>query len=375
MSSAAEPVPPTNATVPRRGGTWLQRFFIGVFSVLLGLLTYWLLGFVVNDLGSLPGPDYQQLEQQRLDPQLLDRQRALESSVADTRRSLENEQNRQRLLRESTASSQMTLNQMLEIQRLSIQQQSQLTPDQQQALSDSQKLFLDNQVRDQQLTESIAALDEQLRGLAEDQRQNDLALDTARQPIRQEFDELLRGHNWRMAALKLAFLTPLLLISAVLFVRRRHSIWAPMIYASGLAVLAKTFAVMHEHFPARYFKYILILSCLAAVIATLYYLLRALTRPGREALLKQYRERYEAFLCPICRFPIRRGPLKYAVWTRWSIRGSSGAAEPAADDAPYTCPACATPLYEKCSSCGQTRYALLPACEHCGAVQAVPQRV
>jgi len=40
-------------------------------------------------------------------------------------------------------------------------------------------------------------------------------------------------------------------------------------------------------------------------------------------------------------------------------------------DEPYTCPSCATALYEKCPSCGATRHALLPSCEHCGAAKAV----
>jgi hypothetical protein len=36
--------------------------------------------------------------------------------------------------------------------------------------------------------------------------------------------------------------------------------------------------------------------------------------------LSVYREAYERFFCPICEFPIRRGPLKYVFWSRRSIK-------------------------------------------------------
>ncbi len=125
---------------------------------------------------------------------------------------------------------------------------------------------------------------------------------------------------------------------------------------------------MHEYFPARYFKYVLILAMLAGALRVLVYLLHMVAFPNTDWLVKPYREAYEAFLCPVCGHPIRRGPLKYLSWTRRSIRklsavrGTTG--EPAEE--PYTCPACCTVLYEPCTACGKVRHALLPACEKCG---------
>jgi transcription elongation factor Elf1 len=34
---------------------------------------------------------------------------------------------------------------------------------------------------------------------------------------------------------------------------------------------------------------------------------------------------------------------------------------------PYTCPACGTPVFEKCESCGEIRHAQLDHCASCGA--------
>ena len=87
--------------------------------------------------------------------------------------------------------------------------------------------------------------------------------------------------------------------------------------------------------------------------------------PKRDWLQKQYREAYEAFLCPACDYPIRRGPLKYLFWTRRSIRKLTipdAAASPAEE--PYTCPSCNTRLFEECTACHAIRHSLLPAAKN-----------
>ena len=90
------------------------------------------------------------------------------------------------------------------------------------------------------------------------------------------------------------------------------------------------------------------------------------------ALLKQYREAYERFLCPICEYPIRRGPLKYSFWDRRSIRllrpSDAAAFSP---DEPYTCPTCGSRLFEVCSHCNAVRHSLLPFCDQCGQEKTV----
>jgi hypothetical protein len=349
-----------------RRGTWWQRFLIWTFSVALALLIYWLLGFVLQDIGNLPGPDWNQLEAQRLDPVLRETTEKLNVDLAEVKRQIENEERRQRLLRDSTASSQKTLNQLLELQRMSLEQKATLPAEQQQALSESQQLFIENQKKDQEFNEQLAELYERQSSLTDQQRENDAKLTTAHEPLQKEFEEQSRAHRLRVAAIKIGVLTPLLLLGGYLFGRYRNSSYAPMVYAFGLAVVTKTFLVMHEYFPREYFRYILILSALAVIGRLLARLLSVVAQPNRDARLRQYREAYEAFLCPICQYPIRRGPLKFMAWTPRSLRRASKPLVGVSDD-PYTCPSCATALYEKCSSCGATRHALLPACEHCGA--------
>jgi hypothetical protein len=195
-------------------------------------------------------------------------------------------------------------------------------------------------------------------------------VDRAQKPVRDEFDRQMQRHRLWIAAIKIGVLAPLLVVGGLLFGAFRSSPYAPMVYAFDVAVLGKTFVVMHEYFPKEYFRYILILSALAVIGWLLARLLMIVARPNQSARLKQYREAYEAFLCPLCRYPIRRGPLKFMAWSPRSLRRASKPLQEVQDE-PYTCPSCATPLYEKCPNCGATRHALLPACEHCGAEKEV----
>jgi predicted RNA-binding Zn-ribbon protein involved in translation (DUF1610 family) len=351
-------------------GPWTHRFLIVLFTVILGLLTYWLLGFVVNDIGTWPGPSYEELEKQWLDKGLRERQEKLESSIAEIARKIDDQKQRQSLLNDSTANSQRTMNQLIEIRRLGLEKGVAPSAEEQKALAESQRLFLANQDQYQRLNEDLAKLNEELRSREQEKRDLDRELEEARKPIREEYQSQMRRHNLLMAALKLSFLTPLLVVAAVLFVKCRRSVYVWLVYALGIAVAVKVMVVMHEYFPSRYFKYVLILTSLAIAGQILVYLLRMVAFPKRQWLLKQYREAYEAFLCPVCGHPIRRGPLKYLSWTRRSIRKQVRASEsgPQAEEA-YTCPSCATRLYEECGSCHAIRPSLLPACDKCGSVK------
>jgi hypothetical protein len=363
---------PTTPAVRHRG-TWWQRFLILLLSLLLTALIYWLLGFILNDISDIAGPAYNDVETELIDPELISTQKRLAKEITDVDREINNQQHRQRLLRDSTQSARTTLTQLIEIRRLSLQRGTALTDEQQEAFVQAQQLFLENQRRDQELSESLAGLNEQRVELLEQQRQHEEKLQKAREPIQKEFELRYRRHNLRIAAIKIATLAPLLLIGAWLFIRRRDSVFAPLIYAFDVAVLLRTFEVMHEHFPSAYFKYILIIAVLVAVAWVLGLLLRRVATPSRDWRLAQYREAYETFFCPVCRFPIRRGPLKYLSWTARSLRklAPSGDANQAARDEAYTCPSCATVLFEKCGQCDHVRHALLPACEHCGNAKEI----
>ena len=287
-------------------------------------------------------------------------------------RAIASRKQRQTVLRDSTSNSEKTMNQLLELQKLTLQKGLPPAADEAKVLPQSQQLFLANQAKYQEMNDQIAALDQQLVGLQDRQRQAQVRLEAQRPAIQAEYSRLEALHQFQLAVLKLAVLLPLLLLTVWLFLKKRAGLYAPLLHGFGLALVVKVGMVIHEHFPNRYFKYILTLTAIALVTRVLVYLLRAVAFPKLEWLLKQYREAYEHCFCPICSHPIRRGPLKHRFWTRGSLKKLPlpAVVGPDADEA-YTCPVCATRLFEECPDCKGIRHSLLPACTHCGTEQEI----
>lgn len=357
-----------NSTHKSRG-PWTHRALVYFFSLLFGLLVYWLLGFVVRDIATLPGPLYADVEQRMLAPELLKEAAGFREQIESAKRAIADQQQRQAVLRDSTTNSEKTMAQLLEVQRLKLQQPGgRMTEAEAAALAESEQLFLANQRRYQQINEQVSTLSEQLRDLEQRDRAAQQRLELERRPVREEYERLHDRHQLKIAAFKLAVLVPLLALAVGWFRKQRSGLYAPMIYGVGLAVLLKVGMVMHEHFPKRFFKYVLIGVALVLVARTLVYLLRMMAHPKLDWLLRQYREAYEHHLCPVCSYPIRRGPLKYLFWNRRSLkRLRVPPSEVAAADEPYVCPVCGARLFEPCPACQHMRHSLLPTCAHCGA--------
>ena len=90
-------------------GPWGQKFFIVVLGVVLGILFYWLLGFITRDIGTLKGPDYAPVRAKHVDAQLVDEQRGLQEGLAETKRNIRDQQEQQRILRDTTTSLQNSI--------------------------------------------------------------------------------------------------------------------------------------------------------------------------------------------------------------------------------------------------------------------------
>lgn len=358
----------------QRKGTALQRGLKGLFCVLFGFLAYWLLGYLIDDLGHVQAPNYSDIEKRLIDPDLLKKSESLTQKATEIQNELSSQQQQQQNLRDSTSSAQTTMNQLLAFQKLSLEKGVKPTEEEQQALAESQKVFLANQKQYQKLTEEIGMLQLQLTKVREESRQLDQSLASVRAGANEEYAKLIRRQEFWEAAVKLGILTPLLVGALWLFYRTRGSIYVPLYVAFAVAVAFKVLFVMHEYFPSRAFRYVLIVTSLIVVTRALIALLRSIARPGVQLLLNQYREAYEYFVCPNCNFPIRRGPLKSLYWTRRTLKKlrivptDSGAVEK-----PYCCPSCSTQLFEECSNCQQVRHSLLPTCEHCGTTRPLEE--
>ena len=254
---------------------------------------------------------------------------------------------------------------------MSIQKAVSLSEAEKENLSTSLKSFLESQKSYQELNQSIADLTAKKLGLAEEKNQAERQLDAQRAPAQEEFQMLNEAHRLRLAFYQLAMLVPLLLVAGYLLMARRSSIYFPLFLAVGGATLAKVALVIHEYFPTRYFKYVLILVLLAVVARLTIYLIRIVAYPKIEWLMRQYREAYERFLCPVCEYPIRTGPRKFLYWTRRTVHKILPQGAFTGTEEPYTCPSCGTLAFEACPSCQKIRHALLAHCEHCGAKKEV----
>lgn len=352
-------------------GTWWHRFAIHFFTLVLAILVFWVLGFLVGDVRTLPGPNYGSIEKNYLDKSLLAQQSSLQKQISDLSRQIENQTEKQRVVGDSSRNLQQTINQLLELQKLGIEKNMPFSKTQEANFTTSLNLFLENQKKYQALSQAESDMLDQKQALTHEKTLTDQQIEKQRQPARAEYRALSERHRVKLAFLQLAILLPILLIAAFFVFKKRGSIYFPLFLALGAATLIKVGLVVHEYFPSRYFKYILIGALLLVVTRLLIYFIRTIAFPKTQWLVKQYREAYERFLCPVCEYPIRVGPRRYLFWTRRTVNKMVLPSDHHDQEAPYTCPACGTGLFEECTSCHKIRHAMLPNCTHCGAEKEI----
>jgi hypothetical protein len=243
----------------------------------------------VRDLAALPGLDWNGFKAGLLPPRAEEALTRLTQENSETRRTIDGLRQRQSVLRDSTDNSETTMNRLLKLQRFSLRNGVKPSQAEQQALAESEQLFLPNQQQYEQINEEFAMLLDQSRAREDRQIALQRESQATLRPVQDACGARMARHRLKVAALKLLLLLPLLAGAVYLFIRKRGGLYTPLVYAFGLAVLAKTLVVMHEHFPRKYFKYVLILAAIALVTRTLVYLLRRVAHPRAEWLLCQYR--------------------------------------------------------------------------------------
>jgi predicted RNA-binding Zn-ribbon protein involved in translation (DUF1610 family)/chaperonin cofactor prefoldin len=357
-----------NTTRPTPKGPWIHRFAVRFLSILFGLLIYWLLGFIVRDIGTIDGPQYEPFRKEHVPQELDDRKEQLNNDIAEASKQIRDLTRKRDLLENSVRSLQQTINQLLELQRASVENDRPLDEQNSESLNTSLNSFLKNQEDYQQLNSQIVDLEGRSADLRDQLERVQKEIQQKEEPAQEAFYKARRKHSLLLAAYKLAALLPVLVLAGWLFVKTRGSGYFEPVLAFAAAVLIKVGFVMHDHFPERYFRYILVLSCLLIVVKILHYFIKSLASPKSPWLQKQYRDAYERFLCPVCEYPIRRGPMKFLYWNRRTVKKLNLPKTPVSEDADedYTCPSCGTELYHSCNKCQHTRPTLLPFCNHCG---------
>lgn len=352
-------------------GTWLHRFAIRLFTIALAVLVFWVLGFLVDDIRSIKGPDYSAIEMKHLDKGLVSKSLALRKQIAELTRQIENQTEKQRVVGDSSRNLQQTINQLLELQKLGMQKSIVFSDAEQANFTTSLNLFLENQKKYQQLSQTVSDRLERKQGLVRDLEQTEQEIEKQRQPAREEFNALGERHRLKLAFLQLGVLLPILILASGVIIKKRSSIYFPMFLAFGAATLIKVALVVHEYFPSKYFKYVLIGVLLLVVARLLIHFIRMIAFPKMQWLVKQYREAYERFLCPVCEYPIRIGPRRFLFWTRRTVNKAVIPSDRGDQEEKYTCPCCGSSLFEECPSCHKIRHAMLPSCSHCGSEKEI----
>lgn len=354
-------------TEAKSKGPWIHRFTIHLLTIALGILLFWLLGFLVKDIRKIRGPEYSGIEEKHLDKKIMPKRESLEKQIAELTQKIENHNEKQRIIGVSSQNLQQTINQLLELQKMGIQKNISFSETEQTNLTNSLNLFLENQKKYQELNQSISELVNLKQELAGEKDAVLKEIEKQKRPARAEYNLLMRNHRLNLAFIQLLILLPILGISAYLFLKKRGSLYIPIFTAFAFAALFRVTLVIHEYFPKEYFKYVLITAIIIVVMRIMIYFIRMIAFQKGKWLLRQYREAYERFLCPVCEYPIRTGPRKYLFWTRRTVNKIVVPGNHEAPEESYTCPSCGNILFEECVSCHKTRHALLPHCAHCGA--------
>lgn len=74
---------------PQTKGPWIHRFAIMFFAIVLTVLIFWLLGFIVDDIGAIEGPEYKIIEKKHVDQTLIEKRKSLEKKIAEVTRQID----------------------------------------------------------------------------------------------------------------------------------------------------------------------------------------------------------------------------------------------------------------------------------------------
>ncbi|HPQ37439.1 MAG TPA: hypothetical protein PLW97_07305 [Synergistaceae bacterium] len=352
-------------------GWWLPQLGIRLLGILLGVLFFWLLGFVVTDIRTLPiSPSYQDFRESNMEQNLEKRIEETRLSLEEIRRNMLVLEGRQNMAREGIRTLEATMRQLAEMQKLSIQKNASLSGSERENLKKALNSFLTSQEAYQKSNEERILLAEKENALQEELRSLEKELREKESRIRRSYGELQNKEALRRGLYQLAFLIPLLLACIWITKKSWNSLYRPGGIALTVAVFARTAMTAHASFPFFYMKYTLLGAGIIVAWALMVLIARSIQRPRKSSLLKTYREGYRHFLCPVCEYPIRRGPLRFFSWTRKTIfrlAPPGTLSFPDSSGKSYTCPSCGTLLYSPCEKCGALRETLLPYCSSCGA--------
>lgn len=354
-------------------GTRRQRWMMYFLTFLLAYLVHAATSALLSDFTVIPQPNVEQYNKKYLSKETTEQVDKLGEQLTQVNEQLNQAIARRQRLQENAATLKKTID-LLTAQTLANKQSgAQLSPDEVNAKATSLNLFLENQKQDQELGQSIITLTNQQQLVNEQHENAKKALEKQRLPATEEYDKAMEHYRFKVAMMQSGAICLLLIIATLFLLKSQQSKLKLIAIGVFLGIFLQALDTFYLYFPLFYFKYLVMAFLIGLTIHGLRSAIHFAQSNQVEVLLKRYRDAYTCFLCPMCEFPIRRGPMTFAYWTRRSLVNCRIESQhSAADDEPYTCPVCSTNLFKKCKKCQKTRYGLLPACQHCGDQEALP---
>jgi hypothetical protein len=348
-------------------GSWWQRFVIRLFTIFFAILIYWFLGFLMEDIESLPGPVFKDIEESIVKPGLVEQEKSLDHEISAISHQIDNQVEKQKNLTDSSKNLQQTMNQLLELHKLGVGKGVEVSAAEQTNFDAALNLFLESQRSYQESNQAISSLIAKKQQFVSDREQVEQQIAKGREKAHEKYDQLSEQHLLYLAFVQLAILLPIFLLAIFFLKKMRSSIYFPIFLAFSAAAGLKVVFVIQDYFPSKAIKYVFIAALLLVVSGLLVRLIRAVAFPNPQRLAKQHREGYERFLCPVCEYPIRTGPRKFLFWTRRTVNKLILPTDRNEQEESYCCPACGTSLFEQCRVCQKIRHSLLPFCIHCSS--------
>ena len=140
-----------SAPVTLRRGPLGHRLLVWFFAAIVSLLAFWLLGYVTRDIDRIQGPDYEAEVTDKLPTELVERNEKLAVELLNTKNQIDALTKQRTVLQQTVTNSQQTINQLLDLQKLSIENETSLSDEQQAALSDNLQAFLNRQAQAQDM--------------------------------------------------------------------------------------------------------------------------------------------------------------------------------------------------------------------------------
>ena len=201
-------------TFKKPNAPWPLRLAIGFLSLLLTLFFIWLLSFMLNDIGDLPGPDYNAIQKRHVPEEKLNEANDLATQLVGVEKRIKRQEEIQGTLQQSMRNAETALTKIADLQRLSIEGGGKPSEVDRQAMENARSRFYTAQDEYESANETITTLNDERHQIKQSIASIDAELRQFKNKSQAEYNDARRSHDLKIASLKLVFVVPLLLLAA-----------------------------------------------------------------------------------------------------------------------------------------------------------------